>query len=79
MEYNAIRMGNILRGLRGSKTLAEVARSVGVSPSAMQMYEAGERVPRDSIKLAIASYYQTSVASIFFSDEYTQSVPGGEK
>lgn len=74
MEYDKSRMGKILRKLRGKKTLAEVAKSIGVSPSAMQMYESGERVPRDSIKLSIANYYRTSVSSIFFSDEYTCSV-----
>nr|DAZ75624.1 MAG TPA: repressor protein C2 [Caudoviricetes sp.] len=30
------------------------------------MYENGERIPRDGIKLKIAEYYQKSVQEIFF-------------
>ena len=33
--------------LRGTKSQEEVARATGISPSALSMYENGERVPRD--------------------------------
>ena len=57
-----------LIALRGSKTQAEVAQAIGVTPSAYSMYENGERVPRDEIKKRIAEYYKKSVATIFFAD-----------
>lgn len=44
----------------------KVADDLGISLSAVQMYENGERVPRDSIKMALADYYGTSVQRIFF-------------
>nr|DAO45679.1 MAG TPA: helix-turn-helix domain protein [Caudoviricetes sp.] len=49
------------------KTQQEVANAVGISVSAIAMYEAGDRVPRDEVKLALAQYYKTSVGHIFFS------------
>ena len=52
--------------LRGTKSQEEVARSTGLSPSALSMYENGERVPRDEIKIRLAEYYGTSVEEIFF-------------
>lgn len=52
--------------LRGNKSREEVANAVGVSVSAISMYENGERIPRDDIKIKIAEYYQKSVQEIFF-------------
>lgn len=48
------------------KTQQEVANDLGISTSAVAMYESGERVPRDEIKLALAQYYRKSVGDIFF-------------
>lgn len=48
------------------KTQQEVASALGLSVSAIAMYEAGVRVPRDEVKLALAQYYQTTVGYIFF-------------
>lgn len=52
--------------LRGKRSREEVAKEVGVSVSAISMYENGERVPRDDIKVRFAEYYQKSVQDIFF-------------
>jgi transcriptional regulator with XRE-family HTH domain len=52
--------------LRGRKSREEVAKDLGVSTSALTKYERGERTPRDQIKVKIAEYYNSSVASIFF-------------
>lgn len=52
--------------LRGEKTQAEVAKAIGVSTSAICMYENGERVPRDEVKCKIANYYHRTVGEIFF-------------
>lgn len=55
------------------KTQQEVASALGLSVSAIAMYEAGVRVPRDEVKLALAQYYQTSVGYIFFDSKFTSS------
>ena len=55
-----------LTGLRGEKSREQVARDLGISVSAVAMYETGARIPRDEIKKRIADYYQVSVESIFF-------------
>lgn len=55
--------------LRGSTPREEVARSVGISVSALQMYENGHRIPRDDIKLKLATYYNKTVQEIFFDPE----------
>lgn len=68
MEFDQIRMGKILRDLRGSMSLAEVAKKVGVSVSAMCMYESGQRVPRDQVKVALANFYNRPVSYIFFGE-----------
>lgn len=60
------KMGEKLRKLRGSKTRQEVADAVGISISALAMYEAGERIPRDEVKIRLAAYFNRSVNYIFF-------------
>lgn len=62
------RIGEKLRSLRGTRNLIEVANAVGVSQSAISMYEAGERVPRDAIKVKLAKFFGVTVESIFFAD-----------
>lgn len=64
MEYAEI--GQKLRKLRGETPRAEVAGAVGVSLSALTMYENGQRMPRDQTKVRLAEYYQTTVQSLFF-------------
>lgn len=58
--------GEKLRTLRDGKSIAEVAKAVGVSNSAYIKYERGERVPRDEVKTRIARYFGSSVEAIFF-------------
>lgn len=57
--------------LRGSKSRDEVANAVGISTSALGMYENGERIPRDEIKIRLARYYDRSVQFIFFNKNDT--------
>lgn len=52
--------------LRGKRTQAEVAKAIGVSVSAICMYESGDRIPRDEVKVRIAKYYGKTVGEIFF-------------
>lgn len=52
--------------LRGNESRETVAAAVGVSISAISMYENGERIPRDDVKIRFAKYYKKSVQEIFF-------------
>ncbi|MBS6195436.1 MAG: helix-turn-helix transcriptional regulator [Clostridiales bacterium] len=60
--------GKRLEKLRGEKSQSEVARDIGLSPSAIGMYETERRIPRDSIKVKLAQYYGTTVQAIFYDD-----------
>lgn len=64
---NKSKIAKTLIDLRGSKSREEVAKSLEISISALQMYENGQRIPKDEIKIKIANYYQLSVQDIFFS------------
>ena len=66
-KLNPLIIGKKLQKLRGDKEQKIVAEAVGISISALSMYESGERVPRDDIKIAIAEYYGTTVGTLFFS------------
>lgn len=65
-EMDACAIGKTLVKLRGNKTQEEVAKDIGISTSALSMYERGERIPRDNIKIRIASYYKKPIHKIFF-------------
>ena len=66
MDAKAI--GQRLIKLRGNRTQDEVSKALGISLSAIGMYERGERIPRDEIKVSLAKYYNTTVQAIFFAD-----------
>lgn len=51
---------------RGEKSRQEVANAVGISLSALSMYENGQRVPRDEIKMALAKEYNKTVQELFY-------------
>lgn len=55
--------------LRGEASREETAQAIGISISALQMYENAQRVPKDEIKMKIAKHYKQSVQSIFFDQE----------
>ncbi len=65
-KMNPQRIGERLSKLRGKRELKVVAEAVGISISALSMYESGERIPRDDVKIALADYYKTTVQSLFF-------------
>ena len=52
--------------LRGARPRAEVAIALGISVSALGMYETGARIPRDETKRKIAQYYEKTVEEIFY-------------
>ena len=55
-----------LKKARGDRRREDVAKEVGVSLSAIAMYENGDRVPRDEVKIKLAKLYNTSVQALFF-------------
>ena len=59
------KIAQVLIDLRGTRSRAEVAEAIGVSVSALSMYETGARIPRDETKRKIAQYYGKTVEEIF--------------
>ncbi len=62
-------IGRRLAAIRGCMPRDELAKAIGISVSAISMYENGERVPRDDIKIKIANFFGRSVQEIFFDKE----------
>lgn len=61
-------IGQKIKKLRESKNISreQFANSVNISTSALSMYETGQRIPRDEVKLRIARYLGTSIEYLFF-------------
>lgn len=47
-------------------SVVTVADRCGITPGSITAYETGKRIPRDSVKVALADLYQTTVAQLFF-------------
>lgn len=63
---DAVEIGMRIRKLRGSESQQVLAKKLEISKSALAMYERGERIPRDEVKIRIARYFGVSLESIFF-------------
>ena len=59
-------IGRRLTEARGNRSQRDVAKEIGISRSALAMYEIGVRVPKDEIKIRIAEFYGLSVQALFF-------------
>lgn len=66
---DAKEIGRRLQKCRGEMPRETVAREIGTSVSAISMYENGERIPRDDIKIKLATLFKKSVQDIFFDEE----------
>lgn len=66
IEMDSEQIAKKLIELRHEKPRAKVASDLGISVSALTMYETGARIPRDETKKRIATYYGKSVQEIFF-------------
>ena len=64
MDRKAV--GERLKALRGNRTLDEVGNALGVTAMAVSLWERGERIPNDDLKIKIARFYEVPVVSIFF-------------
>lgn len=65
VNLDPVAIGKRLIALRGNRTQTEVAKDVGISVAAISMYEIGERVPRDEVKVLLARYYNQTVGALF--------------
>jgi len=65
---DAVQIGSKIRSLREGRqeTMQDLSKAIGTSESAVGMYENGQRVPRDEIKIRIAEHFTVPVESIFF-------------
>jgi len=61
-------IGEDLKTLRGDRPREEIALAVGVTASAITMYESGARMPRDTIKKRLADYFGKTVGDLFFGE-----------
>lgn len=61
-------VGQKLKDLRGDRSRDSVAAAVGISSSALGMYENNLRMPRDDIKKKIADFYGVTVQHLFFTE-----------
>lgn len=63
-------IGETLKELRKDtgKSQQEVADDLGISKSALGMYEKDHRIPKDKIKVRIADYFGKSVMDIFYAN-----------
>lgn len=64
MDFDSV--GARLIAARGNRNRKTVADAVGISVSALAMYETGHRIPRDEIKVKLAEFYKKSVQSLFY-------------
>lgn len=62
-------LGRRLKDLRGERNRDNVAAAVGISSSALGMYECNKRVPRDDVKKRLADFYGVSIQQLFFEEE----------
>ena len=58
-----------LKMLRGKHSQDEIAKQIGITKSSWAMYERGERVPRDEVKIKIANFFGKTVQEIFFGQQ----------
>lgn len=78
-KLDAIQIGNRIKTLREGRkeTMQDLSKAVGTSESAIGMYESGQRVPRDEIKIRIAEHFTVPVEAIFFPREQHESCEVG--
>ena len=65
-RWSTVNVAERLVQARGDRGREEVAKAIGVSLSAIAMYETGSRIPRDETKVKLANYYETTVQKLFF-------------
>ncbi len=69
LQIDTKTMGEKLIKLRGNRTQEEVSEALGISKSALSMYETGKRIPRDPVKMKLARYNKKSVPYIILNEK----------
>lgn len=61
-------IGGRIKALREDMNISrsELCRDAGISLSALTMYETGQRVPRDEVKLRLSRCLNTSLEGLFY-------------
>lgn len=62
---------------RGRVPQRTMARRIGISRSALSMYEIGQRTPPDDLKVRIAQAYGQSILTLFFPEVEESVCPHG--
>lgn len=67
---NAEVIGEKIKNLREKNNISRenFANAVEISQSALSMYENGQRIPRDEVRLRIARFFNTSIEELFFTN-----------
>lgn len=63
-------IGHRIKSLREKKKLSRemFCNQAGITQSALSMYENGQRIPRDEIKVKIARLLGVSIEALFFTE-----------
>lgn len=72
IDLNKKLIGLRLLELRADKPRNEVAEAVTISVSALQMYETGQRIPRDEIKINLQSIIKNQFKKFFLLQKNTK-------
>lgn len=67
---SAVVIGQRIKTLREKRNISRdsFCRAVGITPSSLSMYENGQRIPRDEVKVKIARVLHESIEALFFAD-----------
>ena len=65
-------VGERLRTARGDRQRSEIAEKAGISLSAIQMYEDGKRMPRDTVKIRLSKVLGVGIADLFYPEFFSE-------
>lgn len=66
-------IGENLKKARGNRSREEIAKKAEISVSAVQMYENGDRIPRDAIKIRLSRILGVSIVELFYPEIFFES------
>lgn len=59
-------IGERLKKLRGDRTLEEIGKALNVTSMAVSLWERGERIPSDDMKMKISIFYDVPITDLFY-------------
>ena len=68
-------IGQRLIEARGGMSQVQAAKAIGVTRSALSMYETAKRIPNDDIKIKISEVYKVPIQELFFKGQGHASGP----